>query len=87
MQGGPKDGSHANGRAGVVEYTELNDESRFARNTAGELVYWAGNIAIHLFATAFVRRVARDAERLLPYHASEKTIPHIDDEGRPLKPA
>jgi UDP-N-acetylglucosamine/UDP-N-acetylgalactosamine diphosphorylase len=79
--------ARANGRTGVVEYTELNDENRFARNTAEELVYWAGNIAIHLFATAFVRRVARDAERLLPYHASEKTIPHIDDEGRPVKPA
>jgi UDP-N-acetylglucosamine/UDP-N-acetylgalactosamine diphosphorylase len=78
--------ARANGRIGVVEYTELNDENRFARDAAGELVYWAGNIAIHLFATGFVRRVARDAERFLPYHASEKKIPHIDDEGRPVTP-
>jgi UDP-N-acetylglucosamine/UDP-N-acetylgalactosamine diphosphorylase len=79
--------ARANGPIGVVEYTELNDEDRFARDGAGELVYWAGNIAIHLFATAFARRVARDAERLLPYHASEKKIPHIDDEGRRVTPA
>jgi UDP-N-acetylglucosamine/UDP-N-acetylgalactosamine diphosphorylase len=79
--------ARVNGRTSVVEYTELEEEDRFARNAAGELVYWAGNIAIHVFATAFVRRVARDAEQLLPYHASEKKIPHIDDEGRLVKPA
>jgi UDP-N-acetylglucosamine/UDP-N-acetylgalactosamine diphosphorylase len=78
--------ARANGRIGIVEYTELSDEDRFARDAAGELVYWAGNIAIHLFTTAFARRVAGDAERLLPYHASEKKIPHIDDEGRPVTP-
>jgi UDP-N-acetylglucosamine/UDP-N-acetylgalactosamine diphosphorylase len=79
--------ARANGRIGVVEYTELNDENRFARDDAGELVYWAGNIAIHVFATAFARRVACDAERLLPFHASEKKIPHTDDEGRRVTPA
>jgi UDP-N-acetylglucosamine/UDP-N-acetylgalactosamine diphosphorylase len=78
--------ARANERIGVVEYTELNDENRFARDDAGELVYWAGNIAIHLFATAFARRVARDAERLLPFHASEKKIHHIGDEGRRVTP-
>jgi UDP-N-acetylglucosamine/UDP-N-acetylgalactosamine diphosphorylase len=78
--------ARANGRIGIVEYTELSDENRFARDADGELVYWAGNIAIHLLSTAFARRVALDAERLLPFHASEKKIPHIDEEGRPVTP-
>jgi UDP-N-acetylglucosamine/UDP-N-acetylgalactosamine diphosphorylase len=78
--------ARANGRLGVVEYTELEDEHRFARNAEGDLLFWAGNTAIHVFATAFVRRIAAGASRLLPYHASEKKIPTVDDEGRPVRP-
>jgi UDP-N-acetylglucosamine/UDP-N-acetylgalactosamine diphosphorylase len=79
--------ARANGRVSVVEYTELGEEDRYARDPEGELVYWTGNIAIHLFATAFIRRVARDADGLLPFHASEKKIPHLDDAGRPVTPS
>ena len=50
-------------------------------------MYWAGNIAIHVLSTAFVRRVAGDADRLLPYHASAKVIPTIDADARPVSPA
>jgi UDP-N-acetylglucosamine/UDP-N-acetylgalactosamine diphosphorylase len=71
----------------VIEYTELDDAHRCARDEDGELVYGAGNIAIHVFETAFVRRVAADADRLLPYHASEKAIPALDTGGRPVKPS
>jgi UDP-N-acetylglucosamine/UDP-N-acetylgalactosamine diphosphorylase len=79
--------ARANGHPAVVEYTELGDTDRRARDANGELVYWTGNIAIHLLATAFVRRVAGDAERFLPFHASAKKIPHIDAEGRAVTPA
>jgi UDP-N-acetylglucosamine/UDP-N-acetylgalactosamine diphosphorylase len=71
---------------GVVEYTELDDELRHQRDADGELVYWTGNIAIHVFETAFVRRIASEAERWLPFHASEKKIPTVDEDGRPLQP-
>jgi len=74
------------GRIGVVEYTELEDRHRFARDDRGELVFWAGNLAIHAFATPFVRRVAADADELLPYHASAKAIPGLDGAGRPSVP-
>ncbi len=74
------------GAPGVVEYTEISEADREARDDAGELLYWAGNPAIHAFATAFVRRVAADAEHLLPYHASEKKIPHLDASGASVAP-
>lgn len=74
------------GRVGVVEYTEIDDETRHRRDASGQLVYWAGSIAIHAIEVAFARRVAADAERLLPYHASAKKVPHIDAEGRPVQP-
>ena len=74
------------GRIGVVEYTEIDDANRHLRDAAGELVYWAGSIAVHAIDVAFARRVAADAERLLPYHASAKKIPCVDEAGRRIEP-
>jgi UDP-N-acetylglucosamine/UDP-N-acetylgalactosamine diphosphorylase len=78
--------ARVNGRAGVVEYTEIEDEHRQARDADGQLVYWAGNMAIHAFETAFVRRIADRADELLPFHASAKKIPTVDERGEPLRP-
>jgi UDP-N-acetylglucosamine/UDP-N-acetylgalactosamine diphosphorylase len=75
------------GELGIVEYTELDDEHRYARDEDGELVYWAGSTAIHLLETSFVRRVARDAETALPFHASAKKIPFVDEDGSRVEPA
>ncbi len=74
------------GRIGVVEYTEIDDANRHLRDAAGELVFWAGSIAVHAIDVAFARRVAADAERLLPYHASAKKIPCVDEAGRRIEP-
>ncbi len=74
------------GRVGIVEYTELDDAHRLARNQHGELLYWAGSVAIHALQVDFMRRIAAAAEQLLPYHASLKKIPTVDDEGRTVAP-
>jgi UDP-N-acetylglucosamine/UDP-N-acetylgalactosamine diphosphorylase len=74
------------GVLGVVEYTELDDAQRFARDERGDLLYWAGSVAIHLFETVFLRRVAAEAERWLPFHTSEKRITMLDDRGRAQVP-
>lgn len=79
--------ARVDGRPGVVEYTEIDDANRNARDADGELRFWAGNTAIHGLALSFVRRVAADADRLLPYHASAKKIPHVDENGRAVAPA
>jgi UDP-N-acetylglucosamine/UDP-N-acetylgalactosamine diphosphorylase len=78
--------ARSDGKIGVIEYTELDDEHSRARDEHGELLYWAGNTAIHVLETAFVRRIAGDAERWLPFHVSEKKIPMLDAEGRPVPP-
>jgi UDP-N-acetylglucosamine/UDP-N-acetylgalactosamine diphosphorylase len=74
------------GSVGIIEYTELGDEQRFERDAEGRLVYWAGNIAIHVLNTDFVRRVAEDAASCLPYHLSAKKIPTVSADGTPLQP-
>jgi UDP-N-acetylglucosamine/UDP-N-acetylgalactosamine diphosphorylase len=74
------------GRMGVVEYTEIAPEQRDARDASGRLVYDAGNLAVHAFEVDFVRRVAAEADRWLPWHASAKKIPTIDPTGTPIDP-
>lgn len=78
--------ARVDGRVGVVEYTEIDDENRHLRDAAGELVYWAGSIAVHALDVAFARRIAADAERLLPYHASAKKIPFVTPDGKLVRP-
>jgi len=74
------------GRLGIVEYTELDASLAEARDEIGQLVYWAGNIAVHLFETDFIRRVASGADRLLPLHPSAKKIPYAGDSGETVAP-
>jgi UDP-N-acetylglucosamine/UDP-N-acetylgalactosamine diphosphorylase len=74
------------GRLSVVEYSELADEQRHARDEHGQLRFWAGNVAMHLLNVDFVRRVAADAFALLPYHLSAKKIPTLDDSGETRVP-
>ncbi len=62
----------------VIEYTELSEALRNARDADGKLLYWAGNIAIHIFNLDFLRRIARESDRLLPVHASAKTIQSVN---------
>lgn len=69
-------------RVGIVEYTELADPERYARDEQGRLRFRAGNIAVHLFSTSFVRRIAADAFTQLPFHLSAKKIPFVDGQGR-----
>jgi len=75
------------GRMGVVEYTEISPEQRDARDANGGLVYDAGNLAVHTFDVAFARRVAAEADRWLPWHASAKKIPTVDDRGALVSPS
>jgi len=74
------------GRPGVVEYTEIPPAERERRDARGELVFWAGSIAIHLFDVAFLRRCAADADRLFAWHASPKKIPCLGRDGQRVVP-
>jgi UDP-N-acetylglucosamine/UDP-N-acetylgalactosamine diphosphorylase len=75
------------GRMGVVEYTEITPEQRDARDRSGRLLFDAGNLAVHAFEVDFVRGVAAEAERWLPWHASAKKIPTVDASGAPVEPS
>jgi UDP-N-acetylglucosamine/UDP-N-acetylgalactosamine diphosphorylase len=76
----------AGGRVRVIEYTEVDPWHRDQRGPGGELLFWAGSIAMHVIDRAFAERIAARADALLPYHASAKSIPFVDAGGRRVVP-
>lgn len=73
------------GRHLMIEYSDLPGALRAARDAQGELLYWAGSPAIHVFSLAFFKRLFQDG---LPglYHCARKKIDHVDAQGRMVKP-
>ncbi len=77
-----------NGHNVVVEYSDLpaSYQEQIDPST-GRLRYIAGSIAIHVFNTAFIRRMAEGGDGVaLPFHRADKKIPTVDAAGKPVKP-
>ncbi len=69
----------------VIEYSDLPDEQKHARNRDGSLKFSAGNLAIHVLDVGFVEWL-NEKEHSLPFHIAEKTTPFLDDDGRLVNP-
>jgi UDP-N-acetylglucosamine/UDP-N-acetylgalactosamine diphosphorylase len=75
----------ADGRPRIIEYSDLQGELGGRRAPDGGLEFWAGSIAVHVFDVAFLARLA-EAGAMLPFHRAVKTVPYLDDAGRPVCP-
>lgn len=73
------------GATTLVEYSDLPDDLARARDAAGELVFWAGSIAVHAVDVALAERITANGGGL-PFHAAIKSVPHIDADGALLRP-
>jgi UDP-N-acetylglucosamine/UDP-N-acetylgalactosamine diphosphorylase len=76
------------GKAGplkVIEYSDMTDADKEARNPDGALKYNAGSIAIHLFKLDFVAREVWDGTRL-PWHVAHKRISYLDENDNLVQP-
>ncbi len=73
------------GRMGVIEYSDLSEEDKHARNPDGALKYRAGNTAIHVLDVDFVERENEGGLRL-PWHVAHKQIPYLDEQGKLVEP-
>jgi len=71
------------GKSGVVEYSDLKEADMYATNERGELTFWAGSIAIHMFDRDFLEHMA---DHRLPYHRADKQVPFINEQGDLSKP-
>ncbi|OPY72952.1 MAG: putative uridylyltransferase [Syntrophorhabdus sp. PtaU1.Bin058] len=71
---------YVNGRDAVVEYSDIGDDHMSAFDENGDILYWAGNTAIHIFSLAFIQRLT-DHGFVLPYHCAQKSVEYIDHTG------
>ena len=74
-----------NGRLTVIEYSEMSETDKTARNSSGSLKFNSGSIAIHLFSVEFLTREVENGSKL-PWHVAHKRIPYVGDDGNPREP-
>ena len=75
------------GRVQIIEYSDLPREAAERAGPDGAPLLWAGNIAVHVLSTAFLERMAGDAEAL-PFHLAKKKTPFLDPaSGQMVEPA
>ncbi|MHC4941820.1 MAG: UTP--glucose-1-phosphate uridylyltransferase [Planctomycetota bacterium] len=73
-----------NGSPGVVEYTDLSKEEKYAKDEEGHLKFYAGNTAMHILNVDFVRKLSTGSFKL-DFHTSPKAIDTIDENGDSLE--
>lgn len=73
------------GKMTVIEYSDLPETLADRRDTDGNPIFWAGNLAVHVFSTDFLRRAAEDASTL-PFHRAHKKVPFVDQHGAVTTP-
>lgn len=73
------------GRCSMIEYSDLPADWAHEKDAEGQLKFWAGNPAIHLFDVQFLKKITADADRL-PWHLARKKVPHLDESGRLVTP-
>ncbi len=81
------------GRAGVIEYTELPKDEAERRRPDGSLAFDAGSIAIHAFRRPFLERLTSPDRGAnggacagLPYHQALKRVPFVNRRGEKVVP-
>ncbi len=73
----------ANNRPAIVEYYELTDDMRFAKDEQGEYIYYYGVIMNYLFSVNNLLRIMNES---LPLHKAFKKCAYIDEEGNKVTP-
>jgi UDP-N-acetylglucosamine/UDP-N-acetylgalactosamine diphosphorylase len=74
------------GRPQVIEYSDLPQELAERREPDGNLQFWAGSIAIHVFELAFIEGLVSGAGQL-PFHRAIKKVSYVDADGRTVEPS
>lgn len=71
------------GKPSIVEYYELTDEMKAAKDMKGDPAYNFGVILNYIFRE---RELEEIIDGQLPLHVVEKRIPHIDEQGNYTEP-
>lgn len=71
------------GRPSIVEYYELTDEMKAAKDADGNPAYDFGVILNYIFRTKELEMIM---DRQLPLHVVEKQIPYMNEKGEHVEP-
>ncbi len=71
------------GKPSIVEYYDMTDELKAAKNSKGEDAYAGGVILNYLFREKDLEKVKNEK---LTLHIVEKKIPYLDEQGELVKP-
>ncbi|MBI5760525.1 MAG: UDPGP type 1 family protein [Planctomycetales bacterium] len=74
------------GQTQIIEYSDLPDDVAAQRDDQGEIRFWAGSTAIHVFSRTFIQRLV-DQRTDLPFHIARKQVSYLDDAGQVVMPA
>lgn len=69
------------GVMGCIEYSDLAPELREARDGAGDLLFRAGNIAVHAIDVNFVKELTAGGVLSLPWHVAKKNMGALGVDG------
>ena len=72
-------------RLHVIEYSDLPNEVAEQRDDQGQLKFWAGSIAIHVFERTLLER-AVEITSTLPFHIAKKKVPYLVPGGEKVAP-
>jgi UDP-N-acetylglucosamine/UDP-N-acetylgalactosamine diphosphorylase len=74
------------GRVQVIEYSDFPDDVAERRDANGALTFWAGSIAVHVFAVDFLEQMLRLRDAL-PFHVAHKKVAYVDEAGQLVEPS
>jgi len=74
------------GKATIIEYSDLPEELARATSADGRLRFSAGSIAVHVLGREFVERLTAGGHAQLPFHRAEKKVPYVNDAGQGVSP-
>ncbi|QDS90356.1 putative uridylyltransferase [Rosistilla ulvae] len=74
------------GKVQIIEYIHLPESAARQTEADGSLRLWAGNIAIHVFKTSFLKQ-ATDHDDNLAFNRAYKKVPYVDGSGNVVSPA
>jgi len=72
-----------NGKPSVIEYSEMNDDMRYATDDEGTLKYIESNIVNHLLNISVLEKIQNEK---LPIHKAIKKMKYIDKNGNEITP-
>jgi UDP-N-acetylglucosamine/UDP-N-acetylgalactosamine diphosphorylase len=73
-----------NNRTTLLEYSDMSDEMRYAKGSDGEMLHWAGNLAIHMITRTFAEEITAGGTKL-PFHRARKMITVPGPDGKPME--